>query len=264
VDPEIEMERPPTKSASWRLFQLIEAVVGANGLGVRETARATGIDKSTVSRMLTQLQDLGFVEQEPPSGKYRVGPRLFALGAAVVARDSMAVAARPMLERLANRFNETCYLAVREQDGFVYRAKIESTRMIRYVIELGYMGPLHAGAPGRAILSGLPEADLVATIERLNLEKLTDGTITDPKDLLRAVRDDRRRGYSFTIGERMRGGSAVAAPFFDSLGRCQGSMVVSRPAERHSGQDINAIAQAVVEAAWDMTARLGGTLGPGE
>ena len=136
--------------------------------------------------------------------------------------------------------------------------------MICYVIELGYMGPLHAGAPGRAILSGLPDADLVATIDRLNLERLTDGTITEPKDLLRAVREDRKRGYSFTIGERMRGGSAVAAPFFDSLGRCRGSIVLSRPAERHTEQDSSQIAQAIVEAALEMTVRLGGTLGPGK
>ncbi len=248
----------PEKSAAWRIVALIEALVDApNGIGVRETARSIGIDKSSVNRLLTQLQELGFVNQDV-LGRYSVGPRLFAVGAALVARDSFAVAARPILTELVDRFNETTYLAVRETGGFIYRAKMECTRPIRYVIELGHMNPLHAGAPARAILFGMTDEELEATLDGLNLEAFTEKTITSRAALIEGVKVDRARGFSFTKSERMIGGTAVAAPFYDPLGVCRGSIVISRPLERHLDSELPEMAAAVMDAAARLTDRFGG------
>jgi DNA-binding IclR family transcriptional regulator len=247
-----------TKSMTWRLVQVMEALVDArDGLGVRETSRRTGIDKSAVGRLLTQLQELDMVTQDAATGRYYVGPRLFAIGAAIVARDSLGRAAHPILERLAGRFNETCYLAVRESHGFTFRAKVESTRPIRYVIDLGLLAPFHAGAAGRAILMGLPDDELEATLAALEPERLTDTTITDRDMLRKTVDGDRQRGYAFSAGERVQGGTALAAPFFDATGTCRGSVVFTRPAQRHSDDDLDDIAAVVIAAARDLSERLG-------
>lgn len=247
-----------TKSMTWRLVQVVEALVEAHdGLGVRETSRRTGIDKSAVGRLLTQLSELDMATQDPATGRYYVGPRLFAIGAAIVARDSLGRAAHPILERLAGRFNETCYLAVREPDGFTFRAKVESTRPIRYVIDLGLLAPFHAGAAGRAILMGLPDDELEATLAALRPERLTDTTITDRDMLRKTVDADRQRGYAFSAGERVQGGTALAAPFFDATGTCRGSVVFTRPAQRHSDDDLDGIGAVVIAAARELSERLG-------
>jgi IclR family acetate operon transcriptional repressor len=247
-----------TKGMTWRLVQVLEALVDArDGLGVRETSRRTGIDKSAVGRLLTQLQELDMATQDAATGRYDVGPRLYAIGAAIVARDSLGRAAHPILERIAGRFNETCYLAVRESNGFTFRAKVESTRPIRYIIDLGLPAPFHAGAAGRAILTGMSDDGLEATLAALQPERLTDATITDLDVLRKTVHRDRARGYSFSAGERVQGGTALAAPYFDATGTCRGSIVFTRPAQRHSDDDLDDIGAAVIEAARELSERLG-------
>ena len=54
-----------------------------DGIGVREAARRTGIDRSAVSRILTQFEEMGYIEQERERGLYRAGPQLFSLVAAL-------------------------------------------------------------------------------------------------------------------------------------------------------------------------------------
>lgn len=255
---------PLTRSATWRLVHVLEALAAAEeGLGVREASRQTGIDKSSVSRLLAQLVDLGMVTQEQASGRYLVGPRLYAFGAALVARDSLTRAARPILERLAAAFDETCYLAVREPSGFAFRAKVDCTRPIRYMIELGHVAPLHAGAAGRAILAGLTDDEVDEALGGGPLERLTDATVTDRRALRALAEADRRRGYAVSRGERVRGGTAVAAPFFDASALCRGSIVFTRPAERHRDDDIPEKGAAVVRAASELSSRLGHALPSG-
>lgn len=255
-------EAAPARGTAYRLMHVLEALITAqDGLGVRETSRRTGIDRSAVSRLLGQLQELQLATQEA-GGRFVVGPRLYALGAALVARDSLAKAAHPILERVSVTFDETCYLAVREAAGFTFRDKVECTRPIRYVIELGQLAPLHAGGAGRAILSGLSDHELVQAL-RGPFERLTDRTITDGAALRARVAEDRERGYAFSLGERVAGGSALAAPFFDAAGECRGAVVFTRPSERHRQSDLEVVAAAVMAAGRELSGRLGQLDGAG-
>ena len=237
---------------------MLEALAAANdGLGIRETSRQIGIDKSAVGRLLSQLQALDLVRKSAATGRYVVGPRLYALGATLVAQDSMTRAARPIVKALATRFNETCYLGVRERAGFSFRVKFESTHAIRYVVDLGVMAPFHAGAGGRAILAGMTRGELEDALQELRLEPLTDATITDRAALETRIEKDRSRGFSVSLGERVHESTAIAAPFFDASGICRGSIVFARPAVRHSDADVAEIGGAVLEAAQELSRRLG-------
>ena len=247
-----------SRSTAWRLVHVLESLASApGGRGIREMSRRTGIDKSAVARMVAQLVELDMVRQDPATLRYTVGPRLYAFGATIVAMDDLGRAATPVLEHLSTRFNETCYLAAREAGGFLFRVRAECTRPIRYVVEAGVMGTFHAGAAGRAILAGMSPAELTATLSEAELTPLTDRTVTDRARLEAIVAQDRERGFSFSAGERVPGGTAIAAPFFDAAGVCRGSVVFTRPAERHDHDDMAQIAAATVKAARELSARLG-------
>jgi DNA-binding IclR family transcriptional regulator len=175
---------------------VLEALAATpDGLGIRDTSRRTGIDKSVVSRLLTQLEALSMTTKDEVQGPYHVGPRLFALSSTIVARDSLSRAARPILENLVRRFNKTCYLATRHLDTFTFSAKVECTPPIRYIIELGSTAHLHAGAAGRAILLGMPQAEARAILQTTELEQLTDRTVTDVERLLQLAAEDQTRGW---------------------------------------------------------------------
>lgn len=252
------LARGRVRSTAEKTVVVLEALAAApEGVGVREVARANEIDKSAVSRLLEQFTRLGLADKDPVTGRFHAGARLFALGATVHSRDTLWLAAEPILRTLVARFNETFYLTVREGDDIVFREKIDCDHRVRYVIESRERVPLHGGAGGRAVLSALPSDELDAVLERIELVKLTDLTLTDKDELRRQVEQDREQGYAVSLGERSREGSAVAAPYFLGNGRCEGSVVFSCPRVRFDSHDVTEVASAVVDAARRLSSRLG-------
>lgn len=248
----------PRSSTAWKVVSLLEAVAAhEQGIGVRELARVTGIDKSAISRLFSQLEAMGVVEQSDVLGRFGIGPRLFALAATVRGRDNLWKAAEPILAGLVEKFMETCYLATREHGQVVFREKIDCDQTIRYVIELGQTSPLHAGAGGRAILAGMTAEEVDDFLATTELVALTSDTITDPEVLRHQIGEDRRRGYSVSMGERVVRGSAVAAPYYTADGDCRGSIVFTCPGERFDVRRIPEIADAVLAASRELSTRLG-------
>lgn len=241
-----------------RIAAILDALATTDGgVGVRALARASGIDRSAVGRLLRQLADAGLAVPAEVPGRYAIGPRLFAIAGAVTSRDELRAAARPALEALGQRFNETSYLAVLEEERVVYRDVVESTQPIRYIAELGVPSPLHAGAAGRAILAALSDAAFDSWLATTDLLRLTPATVTDGSALTAVRAADRGRGYAASRGERIPGGAAVAAPFVDGTGRVRGSLVVTCPDGRLPATREAEIAAVLVVMARQLSWRLG-------
>lgn len=238
---------------------VVEAMAAAGEpVGPRGLARITGIDRSAVGRILAQLTDLEVLERA--GDRYIPGPRLFAIARVVLAIDDLPTAARSVLATLVERFNETCYVCVRHGDAAVFLYEAQSTQPLRYVVELGKPVPLHAGGAGRAILAGLgSERAKEILLSRAPLPALTPHTITDVDRLLELAAEDAVRGYSASFGERVEGGVAIGAPFYDGSGECTGSVVFTGPASRVPADRVGEIGRAVAQAASVLTARLGGS-----
>jgi DNA-binding IclR family transcriptional regulator len=81
-------------------------------LGTNEIARRTGINVSTISRILATLVSGGLVEHVAATGRYRLGLGVVRLASAVHERLDIRVLARPHLEELASRTRETATLSV--------------------------------------------------------------------------------------------------------------------------------------------------------
>jgi DNA-binding IclR family transcriptional regulator len=138
-----------------RATAVTEAIVAAGEpVGPRALARATGIDRSAVGRILRQLAELGILTAE--NGSYSPGARLFKIGRVLSALDTLPAAANAALSSLVDEFDETSYVCTWQENSAVFLYEGQSSKPLRYVIELGRPVPLHAGAAGRAILSGLP------------------------------------------------------------------------------------------------------------
>ncbi len=241
-----------------KVIMLLESLAAReDGIGVRELAREVAIDKSAVSRLFDQLVDLGIATQDGATSRFRVGPSLFALAATIHGRDTLWQAAEPIVRGLATRFNETCYLAVRDGDEIIFREKVDCTHKLRYVIDPGERAPLHAGAGGRAVLLALEDDEIREVVSRTGLPAITSRTITDLDVLLERSREDRSRGYALSRGERVPSGGAIAAPYFDALGGCIGSIVFTSPEQRYNPAEAATIAKAVINASSDLSARLG-------
>lgn len=238
------------------MISVLESLVDAGEpVGPRALARSAGIDRSAVGRILQQLVVLGVLVAE--DGKYQPGPRLFALGRSLSAVDTLPTAASSVLATLVAEYDETSYVCVLHGRAVVFLYGSQSSKPVRYVVDLGRPVPLYAGAAGRAILAGVPEATARELLGPGPLQKFTDNTLCDVDELMVRRADDVAAGYSISREERVEGGAAVASPFFDSTGTCQGSVVLTVPLTRFDDIDREQIGAALRSAAAMLSSRLG-------
>ena len=241
-----------------RTITIIELIAThASGIGVREAARLTGIDRSAVSRILTELEALSYVAQDRDRGVYSAGPRLFSIVATLAERDSVARAAEPILRDLVSRYNETCFAFALVEDRIVVRARVDSDHTVRAMVELGSAWPLTTEAAGLAILSGLGTTDR----ERLLVQPGSESSHTAQADLdslRRRLEEDQQRGYSYSTGRSASEGTGIASPYFDATGNCVGSISLNGPRDRGESRPVNSAVVAVQDAARRMSERLGG------
>jgi len=246
------------RGVATKLFTLLEAVAAApDGISVREVARDTGIDKSSVSRIFNQLAALDVVEQSPLTGRFEVGRRLSSLGEVLHTHNSLWGLAEPIVRELVARFDETCYFIVREGNQARFQERIDCKQAIRYVIEPGVVSPLYAGAAGRAILAGMPIEEAMQYLDSVDVNPMTSETVTDRALLHKFVEQDRGRGYSVSLGERVAGGRGIGAPVLRADGYCVAALLWTCPSTRFDVSRVDEFGTAVREAAAKLSLLLG-------
>jgi IclR family acetate operon transcriptional repressor len=193
-----------------RTCLIVREVAAAGNLGASLPAlvTATAMPKSSVHRYLEVLVQQGFVERDLQSGTYRLGAQLVSLGSNE--SQMLAQRARPFLERLRDRFDETVNLGVLSGDSVVYLDIIESARAVRLAARPGDRDFVHSTALGKAIAAGLPKEDIRQLLERTGLPRRTANTITRIQEFMRHLELVQRQGYALDDQENDVDGRCVA------------------------------------------------------
>src|SRR5213082_1412210 len=137
-----------------RAFNVLDVLAEADTeLGTNEIARRTGINASSVSRLLATLVAGGLVEHLPESGRYRLGLRLLQLGNAVLARLDLREIARPHLQALVDETGETATLSAPGERDAVTVDFAQSASSVQSVAHVGRPSIGHATATGKVLLA---------------------------------------------------------------------------------------------------------------
>lgn len=212
-----------------KAFRILELLAGAGApQGVTEIASALELEKSSISRLLKSLSELGYVLQGARRGQYRVSAKLVTLAQQYLGGDRLAREAGPVLRELAVSARSSAHLAVLVRGEMVIVAKESSPGLIQIATRVGGGAPLHASAMGKILLAGMPEEEVEAFLAR-PLQRFTDKTITDSKKLRKAIDEVRRRGHSFECEEEHTGVGCIGAPVVDSRGRWVAAMSIAGP-----------------------------------
>ncbi|MCS7236403.1 MAG: IclR family transcriptional regulator [Armatimonadota bacterium] len=238
-----------------RALDVLWAFAEGGAMGVSELSRRIALPKSTVHRLLEPLVARDLVVQDPATGRYRLGPGVFRLGSAFAKSLDVRQAALPAMHELARRTGETVNLNIRQGAYRVCVEKVDSVQDVRHFVELGRPLPLFAGASGKVLLA-YADTDVLAAVLR-GLRPLTGRTVTDPDRLQAQLARIRRQGYAVSWNERVEGAAAVSAPVRDAAGTVVAGLTVSGPTYRFSATRIRELVPMVVEAAAEVSSRLG-------
>jgi DNA-binding IclR family transcriptional regulator len=199
---------PRTKSLG-RAVELLGAVATRpEGSSAAELARATGLPRSTVTRTLRTLADVGLVERP---GAWVLGYELVRLARSADPYRALVESARGVLQRLRDETGESALLAVvRGRPGIEIVLQLDPDRHVGVASWVGVDVPLHASAAGKLALAELATADLEAWLADHSLTTFTGSTVTDPHTLQRELERIRRRGWAELVDELEDGLASLA------------------------------------------------------
>jgi DNA-binding IclR family transcriptional regulator len=228
-------------------------------LGPAELSEHLDLHKSTVHRLLMVLERHRLIERSVPSGKYRLGLRLFELGTKAVARLDLRERVRPYLERLVSETGETAHICILDGKEMLSIANVESPRTLRTPSTVGRRTPLHCTAVGKALLAFLPESEADELIRKCELTAFTRRTLATSRQLKAELQRIRARGYAMDNGEIEEGLRCIGAPVMDYSGRVVAALSIAGPAFRLTDKRIPAVARSVIRAAGELSIELGYT-----
>jgi IclR family acetate operon transcriptional repressor len=239
-----------------RAISIMEILALRGEAGVTELAAELGVHKSTAFRLVAALEGRGLVEQVSERGRYRLGFGIVRLAGAATAALDIVRESQLVCERLAAEMEETVNIAVAEGDACVNVSQVRGPSAIASHNWIGQRTPLHATASGKVLLAHEPE-ERVAAVLAGPLVRYTPRTITDAEELRRHLVEVRRRGVACTLEEYEAGLNAVAAPLRDIDGRVVAAVSVSGPSYRLSADRLEQVADAILAASAEISARLG-------
>jgi IclR family KDG regulon transcriptional repressor len=201
--------------------------------------------KSNVHRLLSTLSELGYVRQEPETGRYAPTLLVWELGTSVLAANPAKRAAAPYMQELHQSTGETVNLTVLDGDDVLYLDKIVSPRVLRFTSRPGTRAPAARIAAGRAMLAHEPKAR--AIIERA-AKRPANGKKLDVEALMKELEQVRNKGYAVAESTYTPGIISVAAPIMGRDNRAAAAISVSGPAERMNKEKVQVVVEAVLNA----------------
>lgn len=226
------------------------------GASAAELSRRAELPFSTTYRLLGSLTRDGFVDYEPDGRRYHLGLRIFQLGQRVSNHHGFAGTALPILRRVTEETGEATILSVRDGHHHLTVNKVDGPQTFRVTSDPGHLGALHTTSVGKALVAFADDATRSQLVEGLELEPLTEFSITDREAFRAEIDLVRTRGYAVMDQENELGMRAVAVPVFNSQGHAFASLATAVPVFRMSVEALVALVPLLQSAAAELSARL--------
>jgi len=244
-----------------RGLKLLEWIAESNSsVALTELAQQAGLPNSTTHRLLTTMQQLGFVRQVGDLGHWSIGAHAFIVGSSFLQSRNLLAIVHPMLRKLMEASGETVNLAVLDQSDHqaIIIDQVQCTQLMRMSAPIGGKLPMHASGAGKAFLAQLPEEDVTALLHRKGLHAYTHATLVSPAHLKEDLAQTRKRGYSFDDEEHALGLRCVASCIYDEHHQPFAAISISGPISRITDDRVTELGAMAIKAAKEVTLAYGG------
>lgn len=191
-----------------------------------------GLPKTTVHRVLQQMEERGLVRRDMGRDRYVIGARLSRLAFDALKASFYATPGRSVLEELVNELGETCNIGVLEGRSVVYIDRVECNWPLRLQEQSVTHRPAHCTAIGKLLMAYRPARARQAYLQRGPLQRFTENTVTDPDALESDFKRIRAQGYAVNDQEYQLGLIGIAVPVMDEAGEVTAGLALHAPIAR--------------------------------
>ena len=231
-------------------------------LGVSELARGVGLSRSTAHRYIATLASLGYLQQDPSTRKYRLGPRVLDLGFSAINSMDLREVAAPHLQALSDETGHTVNMAVLDGPDIVYIERCRTARQGQREIDLnlhvGSRLPAYCTSLGKVLLANLADDKLRETLKQVQFTQRGPNTLTAREELLRELERVRASDLAVNNEELAYGLRSIAVPVWGSGGKVVAAINVAVHRSAGSIEDLaDRLSPSLRHAAAEISARLG-------
>lgn len=240
-----------------KVCQLIETLSNQRSWELADVAKAVGLPKTTVHRMLLTLADNGYVSQEKQRGEYCLSFKLFSISSRMLKHSDLVDIARPYCRELLEAVDETVNLCVVSGTEMLVVDKQATSQSLRQDSLIGSSFPLFQSASGKIFLAFADKAETekaLTMIREQSPELLSDKSMDD---LLAELAVVGKTGLAYDYEEIFKGVRCIAAPIYDFQEQYAASLSVSAPTVRLNDATSAAIEKHITQAAAKISQRLG-------
>ncbi len=235
----------------------IMELLATSGKGVRlkDAVEALKLNKTTALRILRVLESHHLAARNGDSA-FVLGNRVLWWEACYRRKFELLEVVRPYLEKVRDLTSETVIFSILVGNRTVIVSQAASPHVTSSRYDLGAVAPLHAGATGKAILAHLSLEKRIEFLSKGALDRLTERTVTDRKQLEKQLNEVQSKGFVITRGERFPNTASAAAPVFGSNRQVIGAMAMIGPSERLTAARFKETVPVLLREAELLTKRL--------
>jgi IclR family pca regulon transcriptional regulator len=201
-------------------------------LTIAQISHRTAIPRASVRRCLHTLIALGYASAD--GNQFSLKPKVLSLGYSYLSSTPLTVSAHPYLNQVSRSLNESCSLAVLQDDEVLYVGRSAASRIMSVSLTTGSRLPAYCTALGRMLLAHLPAPDLDAYLARVPLKAMTGRTVVNPERLRAILADVRDAGYVVVEEELEVGLRSIAVPVRGASGNVLAALNIGAHAARVS------------------------------
>lgn len=202
-----------------RAFRSGQRDHGLRDLSLSQISEISGLDKSASQRFTNTLVELGYLEKDIHTRRYRPAVGLTDFYYTYMVSNQLAEIAMPRLIEVSQVHGTTVNLCEPAGADICYTIRVPHQKSSYRATIPGRRMPMFCTASGMVILANRPDTEVEAILAASDFRKLTEWTITDPDKVRKRIELARRDGYCVSVQQSMPHEISTAAPVLDSEGR---------------------------------------------
>jgi IclR family transcriptional regulator, pca regulon regulatory protein len=201
-----------------RGLQVIQAFSqNQQALTISDVSKITGLSRPTARRILLTLEHLGFAESN--NNVFSLTARTLSLGYAYLSSNNIWSIAHSFMRDFVNQTGESCSISILDGTHIIYVARVSTKRIMSINLDVGTRLPAYATSMGHVLLANLPNEELKKVLEEIELDKYTNKTISNKKELLRILEGVYENGWGGVDQQLEEGLRSIAVPIRNANGK---------------------------------------------